>query len=899
MRKKTLSLLIILSAIITFAQSPNSFKYQTVVRDFSGNIMENHNVSFQFSILQGSATGTAVYTETHAVTTNEFGLVNLNIGGGSTSDDFSSIDWGNGPFFIKVELDENGGTAYAEMGTSQLLSVPYAMYANDVANKDDDDADPFNEFQTITKLGNTVTLSDGGGSFIDEVDDADNSATNELQILNFSNDTLYLDNGGQVYLGEYSSLWGQNDTNIFYNNGWVGVGTETPSGMMVVQGDEGVNPDSAIFEVKNKNGQTIFAVYDGGVRIWVDDTDAKINTDKGGFAVGGYRLNKSTTNEYLRVTPDSVRVYIREDDGAKINTDKGGFAVGGYRLNKSTTNQYFNINANLEADTLNPSEARIFWYPLKEAFMSGRVLVESADSVGQNSWATGFESKSIGDYSQAMGYKARAFGNNSTAIGNNANAINDNSYAFGNNTYVENINSYAIGNGANVLGKGSYAIGSGAQASGNYSFAVGSDGVDSAGIATNPTIATGDYSYAFGMGSVANNKGAIAFGIQDTASGYYSLAMGYRTKSSGYYTTSLGYKTKAEHQYSTAIGELTIASGGVAFASGYKSVASGEVSLAMGRETKSTGWASTSLGDKTYASGLASTAIGKETYAEGRASTAMGFKTITKGVYSTAAGEKTIALGNCTYALGIGAVAKSYYSLAIGRYNDTLSNSNMYYYASSDPVFIIGDGSDENHRHNSLTVLKNGDMFLTKSGNNLDNLRFRVSGSAYDIDFYNHNLYFSGYNGDTQLVAMMIEYDTGNVGIGTSSPDKKLTVDGNARITGSIFYGVNGSTTVYAKPDFVFMPNYEENYGIFEIEEFINKNGHLPWLTAAKDEKDGVNMTKMSFQTLEAVENQQLQIIELKKEKDQEIKALKKENKKQQEVINELIKRIEKLETKN
>jgi len=216
----------ILFALVSFSQSPNSFKYQTVVRDFSGNVMANQNVSFQISILQGSASGSSVYTETHYITTNDFGLVNLNIGEGNTSDDFYLIDWSWGPYYIQIELDENGGSSYSLMGTSQLLSVPYAMYANDVANKDDADADP----------------------------------NNELQIMNFSNDTLYLDNGGQVYLGEYSSLWGQNDTNIYYNNGWVGVGTETPSGMMVVQGDEGVNPDSAIFEVKNKEGQTIFAV---------------------------------------------------------------------------------------------------------------------------------------------------------------------------------------------------------------------------------------------------------------------------------------------------------------------------------------------------------------------------------------------------------------------------------------------------------------------------------------------------------------------------------------------------------------------------------------------------------------------------------------------------------------
>ena len=781
MKKVSLLISLVFLFAISFAQSPNSFKYQTVVRDFSGNIMANHNVSFQFSILQGTASGSSVYTETHLVTTNEFGLVNLNIGAGSTSDDFSTIDWGNGPFFIKVELDENGGTTFSEMGTSQLLSVPYAMYANDVANKDDDDADPNNEFQTILKTGNTVTLSNSGGSFTDEVNDGDISSTNELQIMNFSNDTLYLDNGGQVYLGNYSGLWEQNDTNIYYNNGWVGVGTSTPSGKMVVQGDDGVDPDSALFEVKNKEGQTIFAVYDGGVRIWVDDTGAKANTDKGGFAVGGYRLNKSISSEYLRVTPDSVRVYIREDDGTKSNTDKGGFAVGGYRLNKSSVNQYFNINPNLDADTLNPSEARIYWYPLKEAFMSGRVLVESVDSVGLNSWATGFESKSIGDFSQALGYKARAKGDNSTAIGYSANADSANSYAFGN---------YAL-----AQDSGSYAIGSRARATGLRSFAIGSLGLDSTGIITSPTTASGDYSYSFGMGSLADTIGAFAIGTSNTASGKYSLAMGVSTKASGDYSTSMGLMTRASGTYSTASGKWTTASGQYAVATGYSSIASGFSSTSMGLSTTASGNYSTAIGYLSESIGSYSTAMGYQTEANAYGSTSMGYKTKANSTYSTALGNTTEANGASSFATGNGTrangdysfttglftkangsnafaigssskangfasvamgrgsyangylsfainetKANSYYEFTLGRYNDTTNIANISTWVDTDALFVVGNGADDANRNNALTVLKNGyvgigtsapnSLFHVNSSTTVNPLRIQVNGGT-------------------------------------------------------------------------------------------------------------------------------------------------------------------------
>ena len=345
--RKILLLSALLFAIIGFSQTPESFKYQTIVRDGAGFVMANQNVSFQISIIQGSASGNSVYTETHLATTNEFGLVNLNIGEGTTSDNFSTIDWSNGPFFIKVELDENGGSSYTEMGTTELKSVPYAVYAQDVANKDDADADPNNELiSSATLNGHNLEIVDAGGTTVVDlsnldqsgmnVDDDDADATNELQTLSFSGNDLSLTDGGSISLAQYSNLWQQNGSDIYYNDGWVGIGTDSPSGKMVVQGDAGVDPDSALFEVKNKDGQTIFAVYDGGVRIWVDDTGLKSNTDKGGFAVGGYRMNKSISHEYLRITPDSARIYY-DSENTGTGHD-GGFQVEGFEGSTSESN---------------------------------------------------------------------------------------------------------------------------------------------------------------------------------------------------------------------------------------------------------------------------------------------------------------------------------------------------------------------------------------------------------------------------------------------------------------------------------------------------------------------------------------------------------------------------------
>jgi len=120
------NLLIITS---TFAQAPQKMSYQAIVRDASGKLVISQQVGMQISILQGSADGAAVYTETQTPTTNTNGLVSLEIGTGTTSDDFNTIDWASDTYFIKTETDPTGGTNYTIIGTSQLLSVPYALHA--------------------------------------------------------------------------------------------------------------------------------------------------------------------------------------------------------------------------------------------------------------------------------------------------------------------------------------------------------------------------------------------------------------------------------------------------------------------------------------------------------------------------------------------------------------------------------------------------------------------------------------------------------------------------------------------------------------------------------------------------------------------------------------------------
>jgi hypothetical protein len=116
--------------LTSFAQSPESFNYQAVVRDGSGTILANQAVGVRITLHQTTASGTIAYRETFAPSTNAFGLINLAIGTGTVvSGVFANIDWSAGPYFVEVAIDPSGGTSYVAMGTSQLLSVPYALYA--------------------------------------------------------------------------------------------------------------------------------------------------------------------------------------------------------------------------------------------------------------------------------------------------------------------------------------------------------------------------------------------------------------------------------------------------------------------------------------------------------------------------------------------------------------------------------------------------------------------------------------------------------------------------------------------------------------------------------------------------------------------------------------------------
>ncbi len=152
MKKITVSIIVAFLIIVSvYAQSPEKISYQAIIRNSTGELIKSKLVGVQISILYGNSNGKVVYSELHNSETNENGLLTLEIGTGVTGYNFSEIAWSTGDYFIKIETDITGGNNYTIAGVSQLLSVPYALYAKEAGNMPD-----VSGFANITALNDTA-----------------------------------------------------------------------------------------------------------------------------------------------------------------------------------------------------------------------------------------------------------------------------------------------------------------------------------------------------------------------------------------------------------------------------------------------------------------------------------------------------------------------------------------------------------------------------------------------------------------------------------------------------------------------------------------------------------------------------------------------------------------------
>ncbi len=178
----TLTNLLIITSL--FAQAPEKMSYQAVVRDASNDLLIDTQIGMQISILQNAVDGTAVYVETQTPTTNANGLVTVEIGDGTVvSGDFAAIDWSAGSYFIKTETDPAGGTSYTITGTSQLLSVPYALHAKTTNS--------INGGINYEEINNTPVTSHVDSSYIVEFNRDDEDYINFGTLSGFTNNASW------------------------------------------------------------------------------------------------------------------------------------------------------------------------------------------------------------------------------------------------------------------------------------------------------------------------------------------------------------------------------------------------------------------------------------------------------------------------------------------------------------------------------------------------------------------------------------------------------------------------------------------------------------------------------------------------------------------------------------
>jgi hypothetical protein len=380
------------------AQSPDKMSYQAVIRNSDNALLTSTIVGMQISILMGTADGTAVYVETQTPTTNANGLVSLEIGTGTTTDDFSAISWTDGPYFIKTETDPTGGASYTIAGTSQLLSVPYALHAKtaesitgtiietdpvytgsqavnitatDITNLSNLSGINTGD-QDLSTLATKTALGDSTEQVRSEFPDLSNlSGTNTGdQDLSISNDTISLSAGGFVKLPANNTITdADNNTQI-----QVEESANENKIRFDINGTERWVMDSTRLEPKN-TGRSIFIGENVGLK---DDLSDNENTFVGyqsgnsnitgslNTSIGAYAGFSSTGNFNTFVGSNAGysstglrNTFLGYDAGYNAEGSSGNVFIGhkaGYYVNRN------NINNRLIIDNENVDSTDVLLY---------------------------------------------------------------------------------------------------------------------------------------------------------------------------------------------------------------------------------------------------------------------------------------------------------------------------------------------------------------------------------------------------------------------------------------------------------------------------------------------------------------------------------------------------------
>ncbi|MCX6271169.1 MAG: tail fiber domain-containing protein [Bacteroidetes bacterium] len=630
---------ILLSLFLTsgnpvLAQAPQSFKYQAIARNSSADPLINQAISLKISIRQGTASGTVVYAETQAQTSNQFGLMNLEIGTGiAITGTFSNIDWKTGPYYIEIDMDPTGGSSYQTMGTTQLVSVPYALYS-------ESSGQTFTAGTGINITGNAITNTLPNENHTGDATGASVLKVEKIQGMPVSPNTPGVD---QVLKWSGSQ--------------WIPSTISTGTAGWSLTGNEGTDP-AANFIGTTDNQPLIFK-QDG-----INAGEINLSTRNTLFGVYSGYLMSGTHNTGFGC------MALNVGSGA-YNTAVGDGSLGNMSGDFNTACGYLSLQG----------EEMLGGTGSHNTASGAYALNENAD--GNDNTATGFaalQHNGSGSDNVAVGVEALSSNNNgsrNTSVGNHAIGFLQGDYNTGTgygsvwgwtlsstgsyNTGTGVFSLYNVDGGVNNTALGAYAL---------YDNRGGYDNT-AVGINSLKNNQYGNYNTAFGRSALLNNTGSLNTGLGANAlglntigemnvavgtnalynntQGTHLVAVGFEAlysqginEDGNYYSTAVGSRALHSNTYginNTALGDealFTNNTGNNNTAVGVNSLKfnqGGSENIAIGRSallTNSFGYENTSVGNNSLINNNSyqNTAIGFEALADntdGYQNTAMGY----------------------------------------------------------------------------------------------------------------------------------------------------------------------------------------------------------------------------------------------------------------------------------